>query len=149
MNISRITALPTPYPLPRGDFLSSKRRLQKATKICNFSLSRKKLSIPENAAIIVTRFEMQHQCKGILKNHLAGAVSRRRLTVYNRAQSPVRQQELAPTKKHFAGSSLQLEPGGLCISGRCDCSTGYCLLKLQGSGCKPKPARRTFKCSPE
>jgi len=34
-----------------------------------------------------------------------------------------------------------LEPGGLCISRRCDCSIGYRLLKLQGSGCKPEPAR--------
>jgi len=41
----------------------------------------------------------------------------------------------------FAGSSLQLEPGGLCVSGRCDYSTGYRLSKLQGSGCKPEPAR--------
>jgi len=39
-----------------------------------------------------------------------------------------------------AGSSLQLEPEGLCVSGRCDCSTGYRLLKPQGSGCKPEPA---------
>jgi len=40
----------------------------------------------------------------------------------------------------FAGSSLQLEPGGLCISGRCGGSTGYRLFKLQGLGCKPEPA---------
>ena len=40
----------------------------------------------------------------------------------------------------FAGSSLKLEPEGLCISGRCDCSTGYRLLKPQGSDCKSEPA---------
>ncbi len=40
-----------------------------------------------------------------------------------------------------AGSSLQLEPEGLCISGRCDCSTGYRLPKPQGSGYKPEPAK--------
>jgi len=39
-----------------------------------------------------------------------------------------------------AGSSLQLEPEGLCISGRRDCSIGYRLLKPQGSDCKSEPA---------
>ena len=44
-------------------------------------------------------------------------------------------------QKALAGSSLQLEPEGLYISWRCDCSTGYRLFKLRGSGCKPEPAR--------
>ncbi|GEM_PF-5303574 len=39
-----------------------------------------------------------------------------------------------------AGSSLQLEPEGLCVSGRCDCSIGYCSLKPQGSDYKCEPA---------
>ncbi len=49
-------------------------------------------------------------------------------TRWNGAQVPGRQQESAPT------------PGGLCVFGRCDCSTEYRLFKLQGSGYKPEPA---------
>jgi len=70
---------------------------------------------------------------------LVGANSCWRSGAYAMLCAVNRRRETAPTNR--AGSSLQLEPGGLCISGRCDCSTGYCLFKLQGSGCKPEPAK--------
>ena len=50
--------------------------------------------------VVASGLILQNKIKrrDILKNVLVGAVARRRLTMYNGAQAPDRQQELAPTK---------------------------------------------------